>query len=377
MRSDKYELQYFESNKAKAIRMGSSQYWYGHWVDLRSLFCGGTHTTISLLGSWTFIIWNHFDVILCSTRESDTGEIGLYMSYRIDKSEILKENLRIGFIGAGRAANVIATALSDCGYTISSISSRKASSATSLSEHILNCAPSSNIQDTATECHIIFVTTPDDVIPLVAKSILWKSGCIVLHCSGSKTLEVLKPARDQGAAIGSLHPIQTFSGEIGNKESLKGVTFAIDGEDDVLDILRVLVSDLGGFPVIIAPELRPLYHISAFLACGGLVTLLSKASSLWECMGYDDSTGLQSLLPLIKKTIENVESKGIYQSMTGPVIRGDIGTIAEHIESINKQSPDTMYIYKSLSKYAAKLSSENGGIDYNTSQQIIDLIENG
>ena len=284
---------------------------------------------------------------------------------------------RIGFIGAGKAANVIATALHDCGYTISSISSRDISSATSLSGHILDCIPSSNIQDTATECNIVFITTQDDAILSVAKSIIWKSKCIVIHCSGSKTLEVLNPARDQGAQIGSLHPVQTFSGEIGNKESLKGVTFAIDGEDDVLDILRQLVLDLGGFPVKISPELRPLYHLSAFLACGGLVTLVSKASSLWESMGYNDSTGLQSLLPLIKKTIENIEAKGTYGSMTGPVNRGDIGTIAEHISAIRKQSPDTMDIYKSISKYATKLSSQNGGIDYNTSQQIIDLIENG
>lgn len=289
---------------------------------------------------------------------------------------LLRER-KIGFIGAGKAANVIATALYDCGYTISSISSRKLSSATSLSHHIPGCVPSFNIQDTATECDIVFVTTPDDAIPLVAKSILWKSQCIVIHCSGSKTLEVLNPARDQGAQIGSLHPMQTFSGETGNKESLKGVTFAIDGEDDVLDILRQLVSDLGGFPVKIAPELRPLYHLSAFLACGGLVTLVSKASSLWESMGYNDSTGLQSLLPLIKKTIENIESKGTYESMTGPVNRGDISTISEHISAIRKQSPDTMDIYKSISKYATKLSSQNGGIDYNTSQQIIHLIENG
>ena len=284
---------------------------------------------------------------------------------------------KVTIIGAGRLGGSFAFALVNASYNVKSIFSRNFNSSVNLSRKINNCFPSESIQKAVDNADVVFITTPDDAILSVAKSIIWKSKCIVIHCSGSKTLEVLNPARDQGAQIGSLHPVQTFSGEIGNKESLKGVTFAIDGEDDVLDILRQLVLDLGGFPVKISPELRPLYHLSAFLACGGLVTLVSKASSLWESMGYNDSTGLKSLLPLIKKTIENIESKGTYESMTGPVNRGDISTISEHISAIRKQSPDTMDIYKSISKYATKLSSQNGGIDYNTSQQIIDLIENG
>jgi predicted short-subunit dehydrogenase-like oxidoreductase (DUF2520 family) len=285
-------------------------------------------------------------------------------------------SLRIGFIGAGRAATGLAIGLESSGYNVSSISSRNFVSAKTLAQHIQNATPLATAQEVANQCNVIFITTPDDVIQSIAENVRWNENSIVLHCSGAKTLSILDLAKLQGASVGSLHPMQTFSETINKGTNLSGITFAIEGESDVLRTLESIVLGLKGYPIQIDPKYRSLYHLSGFLACGAVVTLLAAAASIWKTIGYSESRGVEVLIPLVKNTLSNIENRGIADSMTGPVTRGDVNTIEDHLKGLQEYMPEIRDIYALISKFSATLSRKNGGINYNIEQDILNALDN-
>jgi predicted short-subunit dehydrogenase-like oxidoreductase (DUF2520 family) len=266
--------------------------------------------------------------------------------------------LRLGFVGAGRVAAVLAPALTAAGYPVAAVASRRLASAEALALRIDDCQAVASAQEVADAADLAFLTVPDDAISGVAEGVRWRPGMAVVHCSGAGGPELLAPAAQNGAATGSFHPLQTFSG---GSAPLVGVTVGIEGSGGLLAILEEMARALGCRPLRLPANAKPLYHASAALASNYLVTLLGQAARLWEPLGCSESEALEALLPLVKTTVANVERDGFRAALTGPIARGDLGTVQGHLRALRDHAPDLVQLYEQLGSETLPLTSLDPG----------------
>ena len=134
--------------------------------------------------------------------------------------------LKIGIIGAGTVGTALATRLNEQGYKVAAVSSRTRTSAEKLVQSIDNCKVVDNNQCVADTADLVFITTPDSVIPAIASELRWHKGQSVVHCSGADSIEILQPARQMGTDVGVFHPLQTFASVKQAIDNIPGSTFA-------------------------------------------------------------------------------------------------------------------------------------------------------
>jgi predicted short-subunit dehydrogenase-like oxidoreductase (DUF2520 family) len=253
--------------------------------------------------------------------------------------------------------------LRDRGYPVKAVASRSYGSAQHMASRVDGCEAYSTVQQVVDLCGLIFITTPDDMIAEIARSIRWSPGCRVVHCSGAKALDVLEPAREQGAFTGSFHPLQTFGSVEQALENVPGSAFILEASSPLVEELQELAQALEGTSLVLPEGSRPLYHASAMMVCGYIVTLVDRASGLWESFGFDRREALQALLPLIEGTVKSLAANGIPDAVTGPLVRGDVGTIRSHLEALKEQAPDLVGLYSQLGLETLELASAKSGLD--------------
>ena len=257
----------------------------------------------------------------------------------------------------------LALALRQCGHRVCAVSSRSRSSAETLAAKVPGCEALDTAQAVADATDLVFITTPDSAIESVAASVKWKPGHWVVHCCGAMGTAALRPAADQGAVTGALHPFQTFAGlDLPEQAAarLTGVTFAVSAEGDLAGFLNNLGVALGGRTVAIADEARGLYHASAVLSCGYLVTLLEAAIEVWQAAGFTREEGLEAVTTLSRATLESVARQGTRAGVTGPLVRGDVGTVMTHLEALAHTMPQVAGLYRALTEKSLPLALELG-----------------
>ena len=274
-----------------------------------------------------------------------------------------RDNVRIGFVGAGTLGKGLALALNAVGCNVVAVSSRTLTSAAWIADRVDGCSAVNTAQDVADACDLVFITTPDAAIAEVAAAVGWGPGQGVAHCCGASSVELLAGAAASGASVGAMHPFQTFaalSEPAEAAERLSGVTFAVSATGWLADYLPSLAERLDGRAIAIPDELRPLYHASAVLSCGYVATLLDAAVGLWRQMGYTEEDGLQAVAPLARATIEAITAAGPVSAATGPAVRGDAATIAAHLEVMSRHSPELINLYRELTLASIPLARAKG-----------------
>ena len=273
------------------------------------------------------------------------------------------QETRIGFIGAGTLGSGLSLALRQLGRDVCAVSSRSRQSADAFAARIPGCVAYSDGQEVADRSDLVFITTSDAAIAPVAAAVRWRPGHQVVHCCGAAGREILQPAADQGAATAAFHPFQTFAGLTDPGQAaarLAGVTFAISADGRLESFLQELAEQLGGHSVTMNDELRSLYHASAVLSCGYLVTLLQAAVDVWRAAGFTEEEGLQAVIAVSRATLENVARLGPRAGVTGPLYRGDVATVQGHLEALLESRPDIADLYRSLTELAVPMASELG-----------------
>lgn len=269
----------------------------------------------------------------------------------------------IGIVGAGTVGTALATRLSQKGYRVSAVASRTTESARRLARRVRTALVCSDAQGVANVADLVFVTTPDGVIPTVVSSIKWRKGQSVLHCSGADSLDVLEPARKAGAQVGVFHPLQTFASVDQAITNLAGSTFALEANEPLLGRLRQMATDLGGHGVALKAGDKVLYHAAAVMACNYVVTLVKLAADLWSTFGVSQAEATRALLPLLKGTLNNIENVGLPNCLTGPIARGDTGTISKHLAALEQKAPDLLSTYRELGLQTIPISLAKGRVD--------------
>lgn len=268
--------------------------------------------------------------------------------------------LKIGIIGAGTVGTALAVLLSGKGYAFAGASRKTAGKpVNSISNfHLLQ-----NNQAVADAADLVFIATPDSAIGSVAAEVKWRAGQYVVHCSGADSTAVLEPARKAGAVVGGFHPLQTFAGVIQAIQNIPGSTFALEAEEPLLGILKQMAADMGGHWIKLTAEDKVAYHAAAVLSCNYLVTLVKMATDLWKTFDVPQEQAIRALLPLIKGTLHNMEAMGIPDCLTGPIARGDAGTIAKHLKALEEKAPALLSTYKELGRQTLPIAEAKGKID--------------
>jgi predicted short-subunit dehydrogenase-like oxidoreductase (DUF2520 family) len=271
--------------------------------------------------------------------------------------------LKLGFIGAGTVGTALAVLLSSKDYQVAGVSSRSRTSAENLAKAVDGCRVLDNNQDVADKADLVFITTPDDTIATVASQVNWHHGQSVVHCSGADSTAILEPARKSGARVGSIHPLQTFAGVKQAIENIPGSTFAIEAEEPLKSTLRDMATALGGHWIELKASDKVAYHAAAVFACNYLVTLVKLATDLWQTFSIPPDQATRALLPLIRGTLHNIETIGIPQCLTGPIARGDTGTIKKHLEALKEKAPALLSTYKELGLQTVPIALAKGKIN--------------
>jgi predicted short-subunit dehydrogenase-like oxidoreductase (DUF2520 family) len=282
--------------------------------------------------------------------------------------------LKTGFIGAGTTGTALAVRLSQKGWPVVAVSSRTLSSAQKLAGLVPNCQVCHTPQGVADAAELVFITTPDDVITQVCDEVQWHEGQSVVHCSGAHSVDILEPAKKLGAAVGSFHPLQTFADVDQAVENLPGSTFALEAKEPLLSTLKELTSLLNGNWVELKPGDKVLYHAAAVFACNYLVTLVKLALDLWLDFGVSPEEATRALLPLLKGTIKNIDTIGLPDCLTGPVARGDLGTIERHLSSLEARNSSLLTTYKELGLQTIPIALAKGKIDERKAEEMKALL---
>jgi len=284
--------------------------------------------------------------------------------------------LRVGFIGAGTVGTALAVRLREKGCPVTAVASRTRASADKLAGAVSGCQAYNSNQAVADAAELVFVTTPDDAIPHVASEVKWHAGQSVVHCSGADSLDVLEKAKGDGAHVGAFHPLQTFASVTHAIENLPGSTFSLEADEPLLDTLKGMAESLEGHWVILRPGDKVLYHAAAVIACNYMVTLVKMAADLWQAFGAS-AQATQALLPLLRGTVNNIENVGLPNCLTGPIARGDLGTIRKHLDALEKRAPTIAPTYRDLGLQTVPIALSKGKIDKQKAEDLIQTLMEG
>lgn len=287
---------------------------------------------------------------------------------------MISRTTRIAFLGAGNVGKTLAVALMNRGYLVAAAASRTFESAKDLARLAPGCVAHPRLQGAADAADVVFITSPDDAILPIASSIRWRSGQTVVHCSGAASLDVLEPVREYGASPGAFHPLQTFSSVVEALDALPGSTFGIEGDEETRVGLAALARELGGSPIFLKPEDKPLYHATVVMAGGVLNTLIGAVAEQWTRFGIERNDALKAITPIMAGTAETLFKNGLPAAAAGPFVRGDVGTIRKHVRAMQDQAPELLDAYREMALAGLHIAAEKGAAPKENIDQIRQLL---
>jgi len=254
----------------------------------------------------------------------------------------------IGIVGAGAVGTALGVALDRAGWRIHAVASRDPGRRDRFRSLVPGVRAFADATPLVEEVELIVLAVPDDAIRAVAGSLHMYSGQAMIHTSGLLGAEGLASAMAAGTQVGSFHPLVAFADLERAVAALHGATIAIEGDDQLLDLLARMAEALGGTPVRLAPGAKPAYHAAAMLAAGGFDALLDAIAELGRVAGLDEAGSLAIYGPLIEQTLGNARTLGIAAALTGPMTRGDRGTVVAHLAALRAHAPGAIPVYRAL-----------------------------
>ncbi len=260
---------------------------------------------------------------------------------------------RVAIVGAGKLGTALALALREAGYPIKAVMARSRGDslrrAQKLAKQVGACA-SNDLSDARAE--LIWFCVPDAEIARAAISLAkqteWK-GRVAFHASGALTSDALCALRRRGAAVASLHPLMTFVR--GSRSSLKGVSFAVEGDTRAVHVARRVVVDLGGHVCSIRKQDKAAYHAWGTFASPLLTALLATAERAAALAGINRTAAKRRMIPILQQTLKNYAAFGAAGAFSGPLVRGDVDTVKQHLRVL-RGSPVAREVYSELARAA-------------------------
>lgn len=279
-------------------------------------------------------------------------------------------------IGTGGLGKALGRVLYDADIPVKSIFNRSEHKARNLAEE-LNVEIAASFPSSGAELgDLVFITVNDQAIEAVADRLAKLEndfpGCTVVHCSGSEAAEILAPVQEKGAAIASLHPLQTFTDDA-RADIFRGIYFSLQGDQESFPLLQHIVGRLGAKTLKINKDQKAHLHAAAVIASNYLNSLLNASVETAELSDLPGKQVKKALMPLIKTGLENIENSSFQESLTGPIKRGDIETVEKHRKLLNEHS-ELLDIYCSLGRHTVRLSEGSGYIDESIARELRNIL---
>jgi len=243
---------------------------------------------------------------------------------------------------------------------------------------LLPGVPVLEIEEVVERAELVLLTVPDDVLADLVRGLAdlgrWQPGQLVVHTSGRYGTEVLAPAGAAGAITLAIHPAMTFTGTSLDISRLTGCPFAVTAAGPVLPIAQALVVEIGGEPVVVAEEDRPVYHAALAHGANHLVTLVAQAERVLEAAGLE-APGTY-LAPLLSAALDGAVRSG-EQGLTGPVVRGDVGTVESHLaalDGLGEQLADAADTYRHLARATTRRALATGRLSEAPAARLLDAL---
>ncbi|HEY1468798.1 MAG TPA: DUF2520 domain-containing protein [Candidatus Acidoferrum sp.] len=259
----------------------------------------------------------------------------------------------LAIVGAGRVGRALGRRLHELGWKIGAVCARSESSARRAVRFIGAGKPHAGLTVQVLASKVVLLTVPDDAITTVAGELAriggedWR-GLIVLHTSGALDSAALSPLRSRGAAVGSMHPLQSFSG-VGTPP-LEGRVFGIEGDEPAVRVARGIARAMEGTPIKLTAAKKALYHAALAFAAGHLLAMEEAGVQLLMNAGMKRAAATKALLALSRQVLDNYEKLGPHYAWTGPLSRGDYGVVASHEEALQQSQPEFLEAYQSVSR---------------------------
>jgi predicted short-subunit dehydrogenase-like oxidoreductase (DUF2520 family) len=283
---------------------------------------------------------------------------------------------RTAVIGPGRVGTALGLALVAAGYEVIAVAGRGAAALEEFARRIPSAVPMS-VADAGRAAQLVIVAVPDDVLAEVIRTAARDDGVAEgsrwVHVSGGHGTDVLRPVRLAGAAVAACHPAQTFPDPDTGLAALPGASWAVTAAESDLGWARVLVTDLRGSPVTVPGRSRTLYHAGLTVGSNATATVVTLARDLLLGAGVEDPGAF--LGPLVTTTAANAAESGA-AALTGPVRRGDAGTVAAHLAELRETLPEAVDAYLALSRLALGYA-RRAGLDPDAADAVAATLDEG
>jgi len=282
--------------------------------------------------------------------------------------------LDVGVVGTGRAGSVLGAALKRAGHNIractavSDISKLRA-------ESLLPGVPVTSIEEAVKDRDLILLTVPDDYLGQVVNGLAATNavspGTFVMHASGRFGIDVLRPLTEQGCLPLALHPVMTFTGTSIDLNRLSACSFGITTVETLRPVAETLVVEIGGEPIWVPEETRGLYHAALTFGANNLMTLVTQTTELLEAAGITNPENL--VAPLLGASLDNALRNGD-AAITGPVVRGDAGTVREHLRVLANFDPAVTQAYRAMARLTAIRALASGTLQPQLAQELLAVL---
>ncbi|MGB3543717.1 Rossmann-like and DUF2520 domain-containing protein [Rubrivirga sp.] len=281
-------------------------------------------------------------------------------------------------IGAGAMARALGLRLSEAGYPIAGVVSRTRRPAEDLARVLGAPVASNQLRDIPATAPLVILAVPDDQLADLAETLLeasrpWRD-TVVLHTSGAVSASVLDPLRDVGATTLAFHPVQTLPPGA-DAGALEGVTVGLEGEPRGIAAGVELAVTLGLRYLVLEAEAKSRYHLASSMASNLLVTLLGMVQEVTASIGLDREEAMAVLRPLLQGTLDNLSASSPEEALTGPVARGDLGTLKAHGLALREHLPHLVPAYAALSVETVRLAVRSGKLPPERAQDVLTLME--
>jgi predicted short-subunit dehydrogenase-like oxidoreductase (DUF2520 family) len=266
----------------------------------------------------------------------------------------------IGIVGAGAVGTALGVALARGGWPVHAVASRDAGRRERFHALVDGSRAFAEAQALVEEVELIIIAVPDDAVASVAAGLRMYSGQAMVHTSGALDADVLAPAQAAGTQIGAFHPLVAFADTERAVAALHGATVAIEADDQLAALLAEMADVIGAHPVRLAAGSKAAYHAAAVLAAGGFVALLDAIAELGRVAGLDEAGALAIYGPLIEGTLGNARALGVRAALTGPIARGDVGTLDAHLAALETHAPDVLALYRAVADREVDLAVARG-----------------
>lgn len=278
--------------------------------------------------------------------------------------------LRVGLVGAGKVGAVLGAALGSAGHLVvaaAAVSAASRARAAALLPHV----PILPLDEVVAASDLVILAVPDDaltgLVQGLADTLVWRRGQLALHTSGRCGLAPMLPAIDAGVGAMAIHPAMSFTGTAMDLDRLRETCFGITAPPDLLPVAEALVVEMGGEPVPIDEFDRVRYHLGLVHGANYAITLIAQAMQILRGAGVERPDRV--LRPLLNASIDNALRMGD-AALTGPVARGDVGTVVEHLEVLTHESEDVASTYRALAQATVARARAGGRLSESTAARI-------